>query len=751
MPIRINLKEIFPSDPQEINVEKVNFNFNKLLELGIGTPGPIGLTGPQGPAGPIGLTGPQGIRGATWWVDSGVPTTHVFPGLLIGDLYLDNTSFNVWRWDGTAWTLQVGISTIINTYLAANGSPFVKTIKSLPSRNIDGRFITFSEREDVNDLTRGASNTSKNYSLFLTNFDEEKVNLAPMPPIDWPPNVNALYNSIVSIFVNHADSQLSTAAELGRYHLELGSLYNDTVDTRISEVQHNLKIRYIKQYLTTPELPLTNEWINTAQFSLSVDEGRGISAIDQNGVFNFITPKLNIENPLNTVQDELNTRIGPWESHVEIPSLDYVRADGISFELLSSFLGANIGIAQTYDKPLYTRLNGQDLFMLDTNPSLLGILLDDNTYIIGNTNVIGKVSIGDIDPVSDLTVSGGASIGSGYNTIIAPINGAIIEGNLGVGTSSPSSKVQIVGGNALPATSGTTQTQGLRISTDTGVAVLDVGVNSAGSQTWIQSTDSTDLSYGADLLLNPNTGTVGIGTTSPDPVTTLHINGKTRITDGTEVAGTKAVLTTPGDGVSSWTPLTSIGVPVGAIVMWYATTAPPGWLVCDDRAVDPSYTVLTALVGSRTPDLRGTFVVGAGGGGAYSGGANYYLHQPGGVNSVTLNSSQIPAHIHGLASAAIPAHTHAFSGTTDCAAARIDTGCDANNNCGTRMQRGADNCLSSGDESQQPYGHRHTFSGTTACNTVGLTLTGTTDNTGGGGSHENRPPFFALTYIIKHD
>ena len=73
MPIRVNLKEIFPSDPQEINVDKVNFNFNKLLELGIGTPGPIGLTGPQGAAGPTGLVGPQGDRGATWWVDAGDP------------------------------------------------------------------------------------------------------------------------------------------------------------------------------------------------------------------------------------------------------------------------------------------------------------------------------------------------------------------------------------------------------------------------------------------------------------------------------------------------------------------------------------------------------------------------------------------------------------------------------------------------------------------------------------------------------
>ena len=39
MPIRINLKELFPADSQEITVDKLNFNFNKLLELAIGEQG----------------------------------------------------------------------------------------------------------------------------------------------------------------------------------------------------------------------------------------------------------------------------------------------------------------------------------------------------------------------------------------------------------------------------------------------------------------------------------------------------------------------------------------------------------------------------------------------------------------------------------------------------------------------------------------------------------------------------------------
>ena len=93
MPIRINLKEIFPSDSQDITVDKLNFNFNKLLALGIGDQGDQGTSGPQGAAGPIGLSGTQGLRGSSWFVDAGDPNTLTFVDLLDQDLYLDTVTF----------------------------------------------------------------------------------------------------------------------------------------------------------------------------------------------------------------------------------------------------------------------------------------------------------------------------------------------------------------------------------------------------------------------------------------------------------------------------------------------------------------------------------------------------------------------------------------------------------------------------------------------------------------------------------
>ena len=68
--------------------------------------GPQGIAGPQGPQGlqgepgPQGLqgvegpSGPQGSRGTGWFTGSGAPTT--VPGAIPGDLYLDQTSGDVY-------------------------------------------------------------------------------------------------------------------------------------------------------------------------------------------------------------------------------------------------------------------------------------------------------------------------------------------------------------------------------------------------------------------------------------------------------------------------------------------------------------------------------------------------------------------------------------------------------------------------------------------------------------------------------
>ena len=99
---------------------------------------------------------------------------------------------------------------------------------------------------------------------------------------------------------------------------------------------------------------------------------------------------------------------------------------------------------------------------------------------------------------------------------------------VGIGTSSPLLKLDIKGTNSLPATSGTVQNGGIRIENGVNNGVLDIGAsNATGAPGWIQATDKTDLSQSYNLLLNPNGGDVGIGTTSPSAKLEIFGSGNT--------------------------------------------------------------------------------------------------------------------------------------------------------------------------------------------------------------------------------
>jgi hypothetical protein len=64
--------------------------------------GPLGPasypTGPVGPAGPVGATGTPGVRGSRWYTGAGPPVT-VPDTRVDGDMWLDESTADVWRWD----------------------------------------------------------------------------------------------------------------------------------------------------------------------------------------------------------------------------------------------------------------------------------------------------------------------------------------------------------------------------------------------------------------------------------------------------------------------------------------------------------------------------------------------------------------------------------------------------------------------------------------------------------------------------
>jgi microcystin-dependent protein len=197
-------------------------------------------------------------------------------------------------------------------------------------------------------------------------------------------------------------------------------------------------------------------------------------------------------------------------------------------------------------------------------------------------------------------------------------------------------------------------------------------------------------------------------------------------------------------------------VPSGGIILWSGSVAsvPTGWYLCDGA--------------NSTPDLRDRFVVGAG--------STYAVGATGGANTVTLDSTMIPSHTHTFSTGIeSQGHTHTFSATTgtmnsneshshgvtdpthshgtpyDYVSNNPSGPFDANAS-GTPNNKfvNGTNGASTGISIQAAnINHTHNLSGTTSAVSANHTHSGTTASTGGGAAHENRPPYYALAYIMK--
>ena len=197
----------------------------------------------------------------------------------------------------------------------------------------------------------------------------------------------------------------------------------------------------------------------------------------------------------------------------------------------------------------------------------------------------------------------------------------------------------------------------------------------------------------------------------------LFIDGNISIADTTSNAGGARYISTeaPSAGIGTegdiWYDVSSTGdvlgtngnIPIGGIIMWYGTIAniPVSWALCDGT----SYS--TAIGTIDTPDLRARFIVGAGTdtqnvwGFDATTGAQTFTNGQSHVGVGSTGGSVA----HQLTEEELAAHTHSF---------QIES-----------------------------------TSGGGGDNTVGGNSTTNTSSTGGDKYHENRPPYYALAYIMR--
>lgn len=191
-------------------------------------------------------------------------------------------------------------------------------------------------------------------------------------------------------------------------------------------------------------------------------------------------------------------------------------------------------------------------------------------------------------------------------------------------------------------------------------------------------------------------------------------------------------------------------LPKGSIIAWNGTTAPKGWAVCDGSTVE----------GYTTPDLRGRFIRmhtdGKVGGNyktfpmnvreydfekGYSKNskityiAKQNFNEVGGSDFVNLVINEIPAHSHTMNSSG--SHTHKYNAWDDSGQSnknRYDSQYYGKYYTREQNQRG-------GPEDRNSLFDARTVSAGSHTHTI--------NNTGKGESHNNTPPYYVLTWIVK--
>ena len=134
-------------------------------------------------------------------------------------------------------------------------------------------------------------------------------------------------------------------------------------------------------------------------------------------------------------------------------------------------------------------------------------------------------------------------------------------------------------------------------------------------------------------------------------------------------------------------------IPVGGIIMWSGTTVPDGWALCNGQKSN----------GVQTPNLCNRFIVGSG--------IEYNVGATGGAKEVTLTESQMPR------------HRHFYTGDD-----QLWSVPDSKYDIGLEAEVGGY------DASSQTSGGARIYK---------------TSRTGGDQPHENRPPYYALAFIMR--
>jgi microcystin-dependent protein len=281
-----------------------------------------------------------------------------------------------------------------------------------------------------------------------------------------------------------------------------------------------------------------------------------------------------------------------------------------------------------------------------------------------------------------------------------------------------------------------------RTSTFNGAVTVNTGiVPEVDSGAYIGATGKAFSKAHIDSIRIGVAGTTVIDTRGGNLVLTAPTGSKVAISTSATINGNLDMTAGSGRISANYLDVPNV-TPIGSVVMWCGTITnyPTGWAVCNGVGLSTTaYSALFSIIGYtfggsgtsfNLPDMTNRFVVGAGS--AYSVGAT------GGADSVILDTTQIPSHNHDLTDTG---HTHGIS----------DTGhTHLTANASIAINGGGGGYGSGSGSGLGPIGNNTiTASATTGVGVASSTTGIIIDDAGGGLGHENRPPYFALIYLMR--
>jgi microcystin-dependent protein len=757
----ITIKEILSSDKISELVDKINFNFDQLLLNGGGPAGPIGIQGEIGPLGP---------RGTAWFTAADIYTTSLSPG----------------------WT---GTEEMVND----PNVPGYPQYKGDPNNYLPAGLGTFPE----NSFQIGYLNKQlKDGDLYLQESDDS-VNSVPSYDGDiWQFDIST--NDWIFTGVNIKGTTGGTGSSALSEWIRESNLADDIIYPKRVSGQDIARISVgidpVQGFNEThPSAKISvmgdgNELIAFLERSLHTGNLGDGASISMTGAGNLLiqgsaiglqkqiqlqTTGASIFLDNGTGQTYTVDSLGLKHSFTGGP-IDVLTPNTNSAHILRNAAGKNITI-NILPGVINTINSNNDIVLQQAGGKKIGIgaltaAPPNMITVAGNASigdgyksinapsngliVEGNVGIGTTSIGSKLGVRGNASIGSTtFSALPAPVNGLIVEGSVGIGVSSPVSKLHAVGdGNVLRlqgtthvyqelfATGGATRSGWFGYGNTGDINLSIVNERSGGSIRLVTSGAAASL-----IILDGSNGFIGLGpATGITPTQKLDVDGRIRIRGGSPVAN-RVLITEDANGTGKWEDLgtlvtaTGQGVPTGTIVMWGGaggSSIPNGWILCNGQPA-PAGALRNQLNAQgqpfgvdqagrpRVPDLQERFVVGVGSSGSVVG-TGYSVAATGGENTVTLDANNLPPHSH-----PIPAHS-----TSNAGAHFHRIGQDSQNRNG------------SGDTGTDLVRDYPGNDGTRVTSTDGdhghpIPAYNTSNNVTSAFAHENRPPFYALCFIIK--